>query len=97
LELLEPDVCLELEEAIDEQKVKGVLGFQFERKEIDFHKEYTHKLKSVEKVNKMCVIDIYSVFVTSFHIQRGQNRHLINDRNRGREKICLKAYNHYCP
>jgi len=40
------------------------------------------------------VIDIYSEFVKSFHIQRGQNGHLINDRNRGREKICLKAYNH---
>ena len=78
----------------------GVLGFQFERKRnFDFHKEYTHKLKSVEKVNEMCVIDIYiySVFVKSFHIQRGQNEHLINDRNRGREKICLKAYNHHCP
>ena len=37
----------------------GVLGFQFERKRnFDFHKEYTHKLKSVEKVNEMCVIDI---------------------------------------
>jgi len=61
-------------------------------KEIDFHREYTHKLKSVEKVSEMCVIDIYSLFVKSFHIQ-----YLINDRNRGREKICLKAYNHHCP
>jgi len=66
-------------------------------KEIDFHREYTHKLKSVEKVNEMCVIDLYSVFVKSFHIQRGQNGRLINDRNRGREKIYLKAYNHHCP
>jgi len=32
LELLEPDVCLELEEAIDELEGFGVLGFQFERK-----------------------------------------------------------------
>ena len=45
----------------------------------------------------MCVTDIYSDFVKSFHIQRGQNRQLINDENRGREKICLKAYIHHCP
>jgi len=32
LELLEPDACLELEEAIDELEGLGVLGFQFERK-----------------------------------------------------------------
>ena len=43
----------------------------------------------------MCVIDFYRQFVKTFHIQRGQNGHLINDRNRGREKICLKAYNMY--
>jgi len=40
-------------------------------------------------MNAMCVIDIYSVCVKSFHIQRGQNGHLINDWNRGRKKICL--------
>jgi len=45
----------------------------------------------------MCVTDIYSDFVKSFHIQRGQNRQLINDEIRGREKICLKAYNHHSP
>jgi len=54
-------------------------------------------LKSVEKVSEMCVTDIYSDFVKSFHIQRGQNGQLINNKNRGREKICLKAYNHHCP
>jgi len=31
------------------------------------------------KQSEMCVIDIYSEFVKTFHIQRGQNRHLIND------------------
>ena len=55
------------------------------------------KLESVGNVSEMCVTDIYSDFVKSFHIQRGQNRQLINDENKGREKICLKAYNHHCP
>jgi len=32
LESLEPDACLELEEAIDELECFEVLGFQFERK-----------------------------------------------------------------
>ena len=76
----------------------GVLGFQFERKKNLIAQRIAHKLKRVEKVNEMCVIDIYRVsFVKSFYIQRGQNGHLINDKNRGCEKICLKAYNHHCP
>jgi len=54
-------------------------------------------LKSVEKVSETFVTDLYSDFVKSFHIQRRQNGHLINDENRGREKICFKAYNHHCP
>ena len=45
----------------------GFLGFQFVRKE------------KCRKVSEMCVIDIYSDFVKSFHIKRGQNGHLIND------------------
>ena len=45
------------------------------------------KLESVGKVSELCVTDIYSEFVKSFHIQRGQNRQLINDENRGREKF----------
>jgi len=32
-ELLDPDACLELDDAIDELEGLGVLGFQFERKE----------------------------------------------------------------
>jgi len=40
-------------------------------KEIDFHKEYTHKLKSVEKVNEMCVIDIYRVYLSNRFTFRG--------------------------
>jgi len=44
-------------------------------------------LKSVEKVSEMCVTNIYSVFVKSFHIQRGQNGQLINDENRGARKF----------
>jgi len=54
-------------------------------------------LNQSRKQSEMCVIDIYSEFVKTFHIQRGQNRHLINEMNTGREKICLKAYNHHCP
>jgi len=74
-----------------------VLGFQFERKsKLDFS-EKAQKLEKCRKVSETCVTDLYSDFVKSFHIQRGQNGHLINDRNRGREKICLKAYNHHCP
>jgi len=57
----------------------GVLGFQFERKEnLDFT-ENAQKLEKCRKVSEMCVIDLYSDFVKSFHIQRGQNGHLIND------------------
>jgi len=78
-------------------KLLGVLGFQFERKENRFFTENPQKLEKCRKVSEMCVIDLHSEFVKSFHIQRGQNGHLINDRNRGREKICLKAYNHHCP
>jgi len=37
------------------------------------------KLEKCRKVSEMCVIDIYSDFVKSFHIKRGQNGHLIND------------------
>ena len=49
-----------------------VLGFQFERKRFLISQRKAHKLKSVEKVNEMCVIDIYRVsFVKSFYIQRG--------------------------
>ena len=76
-------------------KVLGFLGFQFWR-ENNFS-ENAQNLKECRKVSEMCVTDIYSEFVKSFHIQRGQNRHLINDKNRGRDKICLKAYNHHCP
>ena len=65
----------------------GVLGFQFERKRNFDFTEYAHKLKRVEKVNEMCVIDIYRVFVKSFHIQRGQNGHLINDKIEGARKF----------
>ena len=43
-------------------------------KEFLISQRIAHKLKSVEEVNEMCVIDIYRViFVKSFYIQRGQN------------------------
>jgi len=35
----------------------------------------------------MCVTDIYSDFVKSFHIQRGQHRQLINDEIEGAGKF----------
>jgi len=78
-------------------KVFRVLGLSLmEKKKSDFQSN-AQKFQSVEKVSEMCVTDIYSDFVKSFHIQRGQNGQLINDKNRGREKIYLKAYNHHCP
>jgi len=46
-------------------KVLGVLGFQFERKRNFDFTEYAHKLKSVEKVNEMYVIDIYRVYLSN--------------------------------
>ena len=98
-ESLVPVTCFALEKAIDElNEGFGVLGFQFLR-EKRFFRVKLQKYESVEKMSELCVIDIYiySEFVKSFHIQRGQNRQLINDKNRGREKICLKAYNHHCP
>ena len=65
-----------------------VLGFQFERKRFLISQRKAHKLKSVEKVNEMCVIDIYRVsFIKSYHIQRGQNGHLINDKIEGARKF----------
>ena len=45
------------------------------------------KLESVGKVSELCVTDIYSEFVKSFHIQRGQNRQLINDEIGGARKF----------
>jgi len=45
------------------------------------------KLESEGKVSEMCVTDIYSDFVKSFHIQRGQNRQLINDEIGGARKF----------
>jgi len=45
------------------------------------------KLESVGKVSEMCVTDIYSDFVKSFHIQRRQNRQLINDEIGGTRKF----------
>jgi len=41
----------------------------------------------VEKVSEMCVTDIYSDFVKSFNIQRGQNGQLINDKIEGARKF----------
>jgi len=49
----------------------GVLGFQFERKRNFDFTEYAHKLKRVEKVNEMCVIDIYIEFLSNRFTFRG--------------------------
>jgi len=97
LESLELDACFELEEAIDELwRLWGSRFSVWEKIKTDFS-ENAQKLEKCRKVSEMYVIDLYSDFVKSFHIQRGQNGHLINDWNRGRGKICLKAYNHHCP
>jgi len=49
-----------------------------EDKKSDFQSN-AQKLESVGKVSELCVTNIYSEFVKSFHIQRGQNRQLFND------------------
>jgi len=49
-----------------------------EDKKSDFQSN-AQKLESVGKVSELCVTDIYSDFVKSFNIQRGQNRQFIND------------------
>jgi len=50
----------------------------------------TQKLESVRKVSELCVTDIYSEFVKSFHIQRGREIG-------GARIFVLKAYNYHCP
>jgi len=51
----------------------GFLGFLVceKRKNLIF-RVTAQKLESVGKVSELCVTDIYTEFVKSFHIQRGQ-------------------------
>ena len=56
---------------------EGLGGSRFsvwEKKNFWFHREYAHKLKSVEKVNEMCVIDIYRVYLSNRFTFRGDKR-----------------------
>ena len=46
----------------------GFYDFQFERRENSDFKVTAQKLESVRKVSELCVTEIYSEFVKSFHI-----------------------------
>jgi len=67
--------------------VEVAICFYFERRENLIFRVTAQKLESVGKVSELCVTDIYSEFVKSFHIQRGQNRQLIHDEIGGAGKF----------
>ena len=66
-------------------RVLGFLGFQFWR-ENNFTKS-AQNLKECRKVSEICVTDIYSEFVKTFHIQRGQTNISLMTRVEGARKF----------